>query len=203
MKLKIVLVTCLLLLIIAIGCGIYFGLTADMSYDEPEINLNSITESGSLAVLSAHVNITNSLVIGAPSDIEYMKLFGQEATAIFYVDLANAEISKGANLTTGKPIIFIKLLEPSVELYIDESSTKNIAEFQVNSNWTGSAEEGYRAYFEQSQASYEKMLESLQESDGLLLEAKDSAIKMVTKLVDALSLDDIQFEVYFSSKGIK
>lgn len=198
MRFKAILISGILILLSAICAGVYFGVNADMSYDDPTVNLNSIKTTGQLGVLSAHVNILNSLMFGSPADTDYMGLFSQEATAVYYVDLEQAEIYEGIN-EKGNSIAFVKLPEPSVALYVDETRTEKIAEYQVNSNWTGSAEAGYRAYFEQADAGYEEMLDSLQESDGLMLEAKSSAIQRVTELLKALSVEDKEFEVYFSS----
>ena len=101
----------LILLIVAFCAGIIFGMRSELSYEKPELNLNLIKESGRLGVLSAHVNILNSLMFGPSSNPDYMKLYGQEATAIYYVDLSQADISEGINTYTGKKTIFIRLDE--------------------------------------------------------------------------------------------
>ena len=186
------------LLVVVICMGFYVGSQAGMTYEDPEVSLDSVTSSGKLGVLSAHVNILNSLMMGPSSDLDYMNLYGQEGTAVYTIDLSEAEVSRGMN-SKGEPMIFVRLPEPVVQLYVDENSTSNIAEFQKNQNWTGSAEEGYRAYNTQTADGYKKMLESLQESDGLMLEAKNSAISRVSELISAVALDGIQCEVYFSS----
>ena len=194
------LIFCLVLLVCVIFLGAYFGLTSEMRYKEPDVSLNSITSSGRLGVLSAHVNILNSLMMGPSSNPDYLKLYGQDATAVYTVDLGQAEISRGTN-GSGESIIFVRLPEPVVQLYVDESSINNIAEFQANENWTGSAEEGYLAYNNQKADGYQEMLESLQESDGLMLEAKQSAIARVSELVSAVALDGVRCEVFFSESG--
>lgn len=197
MRFKLVLVVCLILLVAVISLGVYLGINSQMMYETPDVSLDSITATGRLGVLSAHVNILNSLTMGAASNPDYMKLYGQDGTAVYTVDLSQAEISKGTN-SKGESMIFVRLPEPWVQLYIDESSTKNIAEFQKNQNWTGSAEEGYLAYNTQNATGYQEMLDSLQESDGLMLEAKNCAIRRVSELVSAIALDDVQCEIYFS-----
>lgn len=194
------LIFCLVLLVCVIFLGAYFGFTSDMRYEDPDVNLNSITSSGRLGVLSAHVNILNSLMMGPSSNPDYLKLYGQDATAVYTVDLGQAEISRGTN-GSGESIIFVRLPEPVVQLYVDESSINNIAEFLANENWTGSAEEGYLAYNNQKADGYQEMLESLQESDGLMLEAKQSAIARVSELVSAVALDGVRCEVFFSESG--
>ena len=95
----------------------------------------------------------------------------------------------------------MRLPEPVVQLYADESSINNIAEFQANNNWTGSAEDGYRAYNNQQANGYQEMLDSLQESDGLMLEAKQSAISRVSELVSAIALDGTRCEVFLTESG--
>ena len=190
----------LLLIVLAIFLGIYSGLNAEMRYEDMEVNLATITSSGRLGVLSAHVNILNSLMMGSSSNPDYLKLYGQEATAVYTVDLSQAEISRGVN-EKGEEIIFVRLPEPVVQLYVDESSVENIAEYQANANWTGTAEEGYMAYNAQKASSYKEMLDSLQESDGLMLEAKQSAMDRVSELISAVSLDEVRCEVFFSESG--
>lgn len=195
--LKKVFLIILLIIIVSLAIfGAYLGRYGSLIYKKPEVSLNTITSSGQLGVLSAHVNILNSLLIGSSSDPDYINLYGQEAIAVYTVDLEKAEISRGEN-SKGEKIIFIRLPEPYVQLYVDERTTNNIAEYQKR-NWTGNAEDGYRAYSNQTASGYREMLDSLQESDGLMLEAKKNAISRVSELIGALTLDGVRCEVYFS-----
>ena len=199
MKAKILLAAFLFLFVLALVSGVYFGLHAEMKYNDPVVALNSITESGKLAVLTAEMNINNTLTMGPSSNPDYMKLYQQPGTAVYTVDLQAAEISTGVN-SSGKPMIFIKLPEPQVDLYIDESHVENIDEY-IKHGWSGTAEEGYEGYLRQTRLSYDSIMDSLQESDGLMLEAKESAISAVTELVEAAALDDVACEIYFYSTG--
>ena len=202
MKFKLYLIGIAVLLIICLLVGFvgYFvGSSSAPVYKAPTVDLSTVTEGGELGVLSAHVNILNSLVIGSSRNPKYMSLYGQEGTAVYTVDLSQVDIFWGKNMQ-GETLAVVTLPEPEVRLYIDESTTEDIAEFQANS-WTGAAEDGYMAYHEQTEAGYEKMLESLQDSEGLMLTAKDSAITQVKMLLDAINVDDVKFEVYFPSEG--
>ena len=200
LRTKFILLICLVIIACSAILGIILGLNSDMVYEDPVVSIDSIVASGKLGVLSANVNILNSLVLGPSSDPDYKKLYGQEATTVYTVDLSMAEVSRGVN-NKGEEIIFVRLPEPEVQLYVDERSTDNIAEFQKNKNWTGSAEEGYFAYNNQQADAYEAMLDSLQESDGLMLTAKNSAINRVSEIVSAIALDGVRCEVFFSESG--
>lgn len=143
---------------------------------ESEIE-NSVQEIGKLEVLVAGFSVQNFHEIGD----EYASLEILKGNAVYSIDLATATTSysrDGSEVT-------IKLDEPEIDLFINENETKQLAEYQKYP-WSGSAEDGYKAYLNSRANSYEEIKGTMENYDQLLKSAKESAIKEVTRLADAV-----------------
>lgn len=199
-KKLIILVVFILLFVVAAIFGVYKGITSDLRFNDSKVDISSILSIGVLDVLTADVSLIDDITIGSSSSPEYKRIFSQKGTAVYSVDLSRVEIFL-ATSTSGGKTLFIELPKPEVKLFVDERTTKQIAE-HTKRNWTGNAEDGFRTYMKTAESGYEEMRKSLQQYDGLMMQAEESAIKRVHQLVKAAILNDAKVEVFFeTSRG--
>ncbi len=138
---------------------------------------NSVQEIGKLEVLVAGFSVQNFHEIGK----EYASLELLKGNAVFTVDLNYAEIlfnRDGSHIT-------VSLNEPDVDLYINENDTEQLAEYQKYP-WSGSAENGYKAYLNSRANSVSQIKDSMENYDTLMESAKNAAIKEITRLASAV-----------------
>ena len=152
------------------------------------VKTDSVKEIGNLEVLSASVNL------GITETFDNDKAafqFKKEGTAVYSVNLEKIEVSIDPEKKRLYASIPIEAL--SVTLYVDESSTEKVAEYQER-GWTGNAETGYRKHLEMTTDGYEKIMQSLQNSSNLKTSAIVSAEEQIRMLIEA-SLIDNEYEV--------
>lgn len=198
-KKLIILVFIIILFALVAVFGVYKGKTSDLQFKDSTVDISSFSSIGVLDVLTADVSLIDDITIGASSSPEYKRIFSQKGTAVYSVDLSRVEIFPATSISGGKTI-FIKLPKPEVKLYIDERTTKQIAEHTKRS-WTGNAEDGFRTYMKTTESGYEEMKTSLQQYDGLMMQAEESAIKRVYQLAKATIVNDAKVEVFFETAG--
>ena len=159
--------------------GKYDGLSAE---DTTASISNEISNIGKLEVLEAGVTIEN---FHKYSD-KYASLSIGKGKAIFTIDLANAKIS------CNDKVISIHLLEPDVSLYINETETKKLAEWQEHS-WTGTTTDGYTAYLNSWNNSKKEIKDSIADYESLMDEAKEQAETTVTNLLKGFTTKSFTF----------
>lgn len=189
----------IIIFVMVVAIGFFLGKNADLRFSDSKVDISSISSIGVLDVLTADVSLIDDITIGSSSSPEYKRIFSQKGTAVYSVDLSRVEIFPATSISGGKTI-FIKLPKPEVKLYIDERTTKQIAEHTKRS-WTGNAEDGFRTYMKTAESGYEEMKKSLQQYDGLMMQAEESAIKRVYQLTKAAIFDDSKVEVFFETAG--
>lgn len=147
------------------------GEQAGLSSEDTIVDIKGSMEAlGKLEVLVAGVSLKNINKIGD----SYTGLYLINGNAEFSVDLAEAEIRFGQN---GKDV-YITIPEPDLEVYLDQNSTKKLAESQKFS-FAVSAEDGLIAYLNSMTQTAEKVKETMVNYDSLLADAKESAKKQV------------------------
>lgn len=130
---------------------------------------NSFSEAGNLEVLEAGVTLKNVNTLGD----DYAALFLLKGVAIYSVNLKEAEINDLDSAT-----VEIWLPNINVEIYIDESETEKLAEYQKNS-WTGSAKDGFVQYMNTREATDKSVKDTMENYDVLVEAAEGSAKKQV------------------------
>ena len=136
---------------------------------------NSFSEIGNLEVLEAGVKLNNVNTLGD----DYAALFLLKGVAIYSVNLKNVEISDiDANS--------VEILLPAinVEIYIDESSTEKLAEYQKHP-WSGSARDGFAEYMNTRVATDQSVKETMVNYANLTETAQSSAIKQIEIIAKA------------------
>ena len=135
---------------------------------ESEIKSN-FSEVGNLEVLEAGVKLKDVNTLGA----DYASLFLLKGVAIYSVNLKEAEINGGDSST-----VEIYLPDIDVEVYIDESGTEKLAEYQKHS-WSGSAKDGFVEYMNTREVTDKSVKDTLENYDALIEDAESSAKKQV------------------------
>lgn len=148
------------------------GLSAKDTKSEIE---NSFSEIGNLEVLEAGVKLKDVNTLGD----DYAALFLLKGVAIYSVNLKDVEINDiDANA--------VKILLPpiNVEIYIDESATEKLAEYQKHS-WSGSAKDGFAEYMNTRAATDQSVKETMENYSNLTEAAQSSAIKQIEIIAKA------------------
>ena len=130
---------------------------------------NSFSEIGNLEVLEAGVKLKDVNMFGD----DYAALFLLKGVAIYSVNLKDVEINDiDANS--------VEILLPAinVEIYIDESSTEKLAEYQKHS-WSGSAKDGFAEYMNTRAATDRSVKETIENYSNLTEAAQSCALKEV------------------------
>lgn len=154
------------------------GEQAGLSAEDTEVDIKGSMEAlGKLEVLAAGVSLKNINKIGE----SYTGLYLVSGDAVFSVDLAEAEISFSQDGND----VYITIPEPDMEVYLNQSSTKKLAEFQKFS-FTVSAEDGLTAYLNSMTQTLEKVRETMSNYESLLADAEKTAKKQVQQLAEEL-----------------
>jgi len=165
------------------------GEQAGLSAEDTSVDIKGSMEAlGKLEVLVAGVSLKNINKIGD----SYTGLYLINGDAVFSVDLAEAEISFSQD---GKDV-YITIPEPNLEVYLDQNSTKKLAESQ-NFSFTVSAEDGLIAYLNSMTQTVEKVKETMINYDSLFADAKESAKKQVQQLAATICGDNYIVHVQF------
>ena len=197
-KIMIFLLLCLGVALLSSLSGLYMGSTADMSIQKPEINFNYITQNARLDVLTAQVNILEDVTIGDAESPDYKRVYSQKGIVVYSIDLSKVVPYTASNGL--KKIIFVPLSGLDATLYIDESTTEKLAEYQKG-KFTGSAKDGFRAYLDTAKASFEEMERAIKDYSSLYSMAEKEAINQVRMLVEETVIgDNISVEVFFSER---
>ena len=136
---------------------------------------NSFSEIGNLEVLEAGVKLKDVNTLGD----DYAALFLLKGVAIYSVNLKDVEINDiDANS--------VEILLPpiNVEIYIDESATEKLAEYQKHS-WSGSAKDGFAEYMNTRAATNQSVKETMENYSNLTEAAQSSAIKQIEIIAKA------------------
>ena len=142
------------------------GLSAKDTKSEIE---NSFSDVGNLEVLEAGVKLKDVNTLGD----DYAALFLLKGVAIYSVNLKEVEINDVDSST-----IEVLLPDINVEIYIDESGTEKLAEYQKHS-WSGSAKDGFVEYMNTREAADKSVKETMENYDAMIEAAENSAKKQV------------------------
>lgn len=165
------------------------GERAGLSAEDTTVDIKGSMEAlGKLEVLVAGVSLKNINKIGD----SYTGLYLINGDAVFSVELAEAEISFSQD---GKDV-YITIPEPNLEVYLDQNSTKKLAESQ-HFSFTVSAEDGLIAYLNSMTQTVEKVKETMVNYDSLFVDAKESAKKQVQQLATTICGDNYVVHVQF------
>jgi len=154
------------------GEGKIAGLSAE---DTKAYIENELKEVGELDVLVSGVKITNLHQIGN----NYQGLYVSKGYAVFSIDISTIEVSNSESEVS------ITINEPKVQVYIDDESTKKIAEWQKHT-WTGSSEDGYFAYLNSWEHSKQEIENSVDNYDSLLKDARQAGREEIESLVKSI-----------------
>lgn len=167
--------------------GIEAGKTAGLSAIDTETDIaNEIRKVENLEVLVASVKINDFHSIGENTD--YAALYLLKGEVVFSVDLSQAKVEEQGEK------IQITLPKPQATLYIDQSQTDKVAEYQKRF-FSGSAEDGFDAYLNSMVKVSEASAENLDNYDALIEVAKESAISQVEQLVSSVAVNSHKVNV--------
>ena len=153
------------------------GLNADDTVAEIANKIEqNVCGLGQLDVLAANVDLTTYHEVGK----KYGALYLLRGSAVFSIDLSKAKITY--NDRDG--IISIVLPQPGVEVKIDPSETKRIAEWE-RKYFNGTDSEGAQAYLNSFGAFSSKSVDTIENYQDLLSLASESAKEQVKAFADA------------------
>lgn len=130
---------------------------------------NNFSEVGNLEVLEAGVKLKDVNTLGD----DYAALFLLKGVAVCSVNLKEVEIND-----IDSESVQILLPDIDVEIYIDETATEKLAEYQKHS-WTGRAEDGFIEYMNTREQTDKTVKDSMENYDALIQVAEESAKKQV------------------------
>ena len=136
---------------------------------------NSFSEIGNLEVLEAGVKLSDVNTLGE----EYAALYILKGVAIYSVNLNDVEINDSDANT-----VEVLLPEINVEVYIDESSTEKLAEYQKNP-WAGSARDGFVEYMNSRSVMDQSVKDTMENYSAMTEAAQSSAIKQIEIIAKA------------------
>jgi len=155
------------------------GKTEGLSAKNTAVEIaNKLKQVEKLEVLVAGVKFDNAREIGKTED--YAALYLIEGTAIYFVDLSQAEITQ-----SGDELIVL-IPQPEVDPVIDERKVTRLAVYQRHS-FTGKAEDGFDMYGNSMNELRKKAKEELGKDPALMDAARASALKQVEDLAKAVS----------------
>lgn len=165
------------------------GKQKGLSAEDTTVDIKGSMEAlGKLDVLVAGVSLKNINKIGD----SYTGLYLINGDAVFSVDLAETEISFSQD---GKDV-YIIIPEPDLEVYLNQSSSRKLAESQKFS-FTVSAKDGLVNYLNSMTQTVQKVKETIVNYDSLLADAKESAKKQVQQLAGTICGDNYVVHVQF------
>ena len=169
------------------------GENAGLSAEDTTADVKGAFESvGKLEVLVAGVTLKNIHEVGKA----YSGLYVFSGDAVFTIDLNQAEISYSPDKTH----IYIWIPEPELELYLNQNSTKKLAETQ-HFSWTAKAEDGIKEYINSMANIREKAKSAISNYDTLATMAKQAAKEQILRLSEATCDGAVTVEVQFKKIG--
>lgn len=171
------------------------GKKVGISAEDTETAINNIKETGKLEVYVAGITITNLHKYGEDTS-KYVALYLAKGYAIFTTDLEKA------NIKVLDDKVYIELPEIETEVYIDDSATSKIAEYQCKDFWKNfenDAEDGYDAYLNTFNKSKQDLKESIENYDSLIESAKKAAKESLSTMMKAIF--NKESDIVFISEG--
>jgi len=92
--------------------------------------------------------------------------------------------------------IEIKLPQPEIEVYFDETEEKKVAEYQKNF-FNGSANDGFDAYLNSMRETTKDASKKMAENENLMNQARNAAILQVSLLANSICGNEYVVEVEF------
>ena len=173
----------------AIKAGIKGGKDAGLSAEDTMADVKTnLVEMRQLQVLTAGVKITDFHTLGE----DYAALYVLKGSAIFTIDLKPVTV----DYDDVNSSMVINIPKPQMEVYIDVSETEKLAEYQKH-KFTGSAEDGAKAYLNTIEQSEEKIRESISNYDSLMEQAETAAQKQIEAFVHAVRGSALSVTVSF------
>lgn len=154
---------------------------------------NQMQQVENLEVLAASVKLKDFHTVGKEEDPTYAALYLANGTAVFTVDLSQAQIR------AENDVLHIVLPQPVGNLYIDESSVEKVADYQKKF-FNGSAEDGFDAYLNTMIKIQEVTEETLSNYDTLISSAKQAAEHQITLLVKSVSTMPYSISIEFAEQ---
>lgn len=154
---------------------------------------NQMQQVENLEVLVSSVKLKDFHTVGRETDPTYAALYLANGTAVFTVDLSQAQI-QAQNDT-----LHIILPQPVANLYIDESSIEKVADYQKRF-FNGSAEDGFDAYLKSMVKIHQATEETLDNYDMLINSAKQAAERQVTLLAQSASTTPYSVSIEFAEQ---
>ena len=158
--------------------GAAAGAEAGLSAEDTKADIKGTMENiGNLEVLVAGVTLKNINQIGDT----YKGLYVINGDAVFTVDLNKAELS----YSDDQKQVYIHIPTPEIEIYLDQGSTKKLAEVQKFS-FTVNAEDGLNAYLNSINQTVNSVRDNLGNYDSLVKKAEEAAINQVKMLAETI-----------------
>ena len=152
------------------------GKTEGLSAKDTKTEIkNSFSEIGNLEVLEAGVKLRDVNTLGD----DYAALFLLKGVAIYSVNLKDVEIN---DIDTNTVEVLLPAV--NVEVYIDESATEKLAEYQKHS-WSGSAKDGFVEYMNSRSVMDQSVKETMENYSAMTEAAQSSAIKQIEIIAKA------------------
>ena len=142
-----------------------------------------------LEVMVAGIKINNDHMEGQSV---YKSLSVVKGNAVFSVAFDDVSLELSEDLSTAK----VTVPDVSVDLYIDNSSTKIIAEYQKN-KFAGTASDGFTDYINSANETSEKAEDVIENYDVLRAAARESAKKTISSLVCSINRKISKVDVEF------
>lgn len=152
---------------------------------------NSFSEIGNLEVLEAGVKLKDVNTLGK----DYAALFLLKGVAIYSVNLKDVEINDIDAST-----VEVILPPVNVEIYIDETATEKLAEYQKHS-WSGSTQDGFKEYMNTRDATDQSVKDTMENYANLTEAAESSAIKQIEIIARAATGNKKEIRVSFREGG--
>lgn len=172
--------------------GLVEGKDAGLSATDVTIDVkSSIKELGRLEVLTASVSLKHSFNIGENKDYSYLAIL--MGNAVFTVDLDKSLFEDT------ETEILITLPQPEMELTIDESRSKKLADKQTPF-LDGNAEDGYIAAMNARKEIMTNAEETITNYSTLLDQARSSAEKSVKNFAESVSIEKKEITVIFAEE---
>lgn len=162
------------------------GLSAD---DTTAAIASKIKELENLEVLVASVKLNDVHSVGN----DYAALYLLKGDAVFTVDLSKAEIDEKSDG------LYITIPKPEMDLIVDESKIKKVAEYQ-RKLFNGSSEDGFDAYLNFMTKMVSETKQTMVNYDSLMSVAEASAQKQVTQLANSVTTEKRDVFVRFQEE---
>ena len=169
--------------------GMKDGKSGEVIADDVEADVvNKIQTIGNLEVLSASVIINDTNEVGNGKSKALLSFCGD---IIFTVDLLDTVIQPN-----GKEYNVI-LPQPKVTLRLDETKSEKLAS-DLKHPWSGSAKHGYEELMKSIDSIIDQVEEKVANYEVLQDDAKQSAIKQVSFLIQSATKEEVVIHVDFA-----